>query len=64
MGRNRLQILTYCEVCGGSAGLKTINDYPFSKGFSEATYECNDCGQVTTLALSEGKRDQQEVHFK
>jgi uncharacterized Zn finger protein len=64
MRRDRAQILTRCDVCGGLASLKTINDYPFSKGFSEATYECRECGATTKRAMSGPKRAQHELHVK
>jgi uncharacterized Zn finger protein len=64
MRRDRPQILTYCEVCGGSASLRAIKDYPFSKGRSEATYECCECGSTTTRALSEPKPAQRELHIE
>ena len=39
-----------CENCRAFARLTLINDYPFTKGFMEATYECSVCGSVMKRA--------------
>jgi hypothetical protein len=33
-----------CAICGESARLKLISDYPFTRGLTEATYACSHCG--------------------
>lgn len=51
---------TYCENCGSLARLKTIQDYPFSKGFSEATYQCS-CGHAIKRVMAVVMLTQQEI---
>jgi uncharacterized Zn finger protein len=46
----RPQIHIPCENCGEYEDFKLINDYPFTKGFTEATYECAVCGTVMKRA--------------
>ncbi len=50
MRASRLEIHIPCENCGRLARLKLINDYPFTKGCTEATYECAACGTVLKRA--------------
>jgi len=58
----RPQIHIPCENCGAFARLKLINDYPFTKGFTEATYECAVCGTVMKRAAhATGRARSEEV---
>ena len=50
MHARRPQIHIPCENCRAFARLTLINDYPFTKGFTEATYECSVCGSVMKRA--------------
>jgi hypothetical protein len=49
MHATRPKIQIPCD-CGEYAQLKHINDYPFTKGFTEATYECAACGTAMKRA--------------
>jgi uncharacterized Zn finger protein len=40
-----------CDCCGSAARLKVINHYPFTKGMTEATYECSACGSIMLRSL-------------
>jgi hypothetical protein len=51
MRARRPPLHPYCESCGGLARLKTIQDYPFTKGFSEATYQCS-CGHAIKRVMT------------
>ena len=56
-----------CENCRAFARLTLINDYPFTKGFMEATYECSVCGSVMKRATQAKDRvgnDQVPVGYK
>jgi C4-type Zn-finger protein len=43
-----------CWKCGELARLKSIRALPFSKGVSEATYECAKCGTEIKRTLTRG----------
>jgi hypothetical protein len=59
MRGRRPQIQIYCDSCGSLARLKTIQDYPFSKGFSEVTYQCS-CGHAIKRVMPAVTYTQQE----
>ena len=51
MRASTLPLSVPCGRCRAPARLKQISAYPFTRGVTEATYECAACGGGMTRAI-------------
>jgi hypothetical protein len=47
----RPRVTLTCSNCGARARLKMIEAFPFTRGVTEATYKCPECGLETKRAV-------------